>query len=275
MQRSRLYVTVLCGLAAATMLCAIARAQNAGSGGDQAADLAQKLANPVANLISVPFQYNYDQNIGPGQGSRNLLNIQPVIPISLNDGWNLITRTILPLIDLQDAGFYGDSASGVGDILASQFLSPKAPTASGWIWGAGLAESLPTASNDQLGSGKWGLGPTFVVLKQVGPVTYGMLANQIWSVAGNSNRGAVSSAFLQPFFAYVTKTKTTFSVNTESSYDWKQSSWSVPLNVSVAQLLKLGPQVLQISVGARYWMTSPDGPSGWGGRLVLTLLYPQ
>ncbi len=133
--RFRFYATVLCGLAAGTMLCAFAQAQNADRGSDQGADLAKQLANPIASLISVPLQYNYDQNLSPGEGSRNLLNIQPVIPISLNDGWNLITRTILPLLDVS---FNGDGNSGVGDVLASQFLSPKAPSAGGWIWGACL-----------------------------------------------------------------------------------------------------------------------------------------
>jgi hypothetical protein len=260
------------------MLCGVAQAQNADAkAGDAAAELAKELANPIANLISIPLQYNYDQDIGPiGDGSRSLLNIQPVIPVTLNERWNLITRTIVPLMDLQDIRVQGDRTSGAGDILASQFLSPIAPTASGWIWGAGLVENLPTASDDQLGSGKWGLGPTFVALKQVGPVTYGMLANHVWSVAGDSHRDAVSSTFVQPFFAYIAKTKTTFSLNTETSYDWQHSSWSVPLNASVAQLLKVGPQVMQITVGARYWAVWPsNGPSGWGVRVVLTLLYPK
>jgi hypothetical protein len=251
-------------------------AQQAAPQDDSEENLAQQLANPVAALISVPMQYNYDDKIGASDGSRDLLNIQPVIPLSMSPDWNLITRTILPLIDVHDLPQRGDSTSGTGDVTASQFISPKQPTSSGWIWGAGPVELLPTASNRVLGSGKWGLGPTFVVLKQQGPITYGLLANHIWSVAGDSDRNYVSSTFIQPFFSYLTRTKTSFGINTESSYDWRTSSWSVPINFSVSQLLKAGPQILQITVGARYWASAPaSGPEGWGWRAVVTLLFPK
>lgn len=271
---TRLLWRVLVG--AGAMLCVAARAQDAGAPADSAADLAKKLANPVAALISVPFQYNHDDNIGPADGSKSYLNIQPVIPVTLNPDWNIITRTIVPLVDLHDLPSKGDGASGLGDVTASQFFSPKQPTSSGWILGGGPVELLPTASDRTLGTGKWGLGPTFVALKQVGPITYGVLANHIWSVAGDSDRASLNSTFVQPFFAYVTSTKTTFGVNTESTYDWRADSWSVPLNFTVAQLLKVGPQIFQVTVGARYWATAPsNGPEGWGWRLVLTLLYPR
>ena len=132
---------------------------------DRNAELARKLANPVANLISVPLQYNYDENFGPDdQGSKSVLNIQPVAPFTLNEEMNLITRTIVPLVDADDvpAGF---SESGLGDIVASQFFSPKEPTAGGITWGVGPVELLPSASDETLGGEKWGLGPTAVALK--------------------------------------------------------------------------------------------------------------
>ena len=242
------------------------------------ADLAKATLNPVADLMSVPFQFNYDDGIGPtDDGDRTTLNIQPVIPISLNADWNLISRTIVPLIDQEDSLPNGAAdASGVGDITQSLFFSPKQPTASGWIWGAGPVFVLPTASDDLLGGEKWGLGPTAVVLKQQNGWTYGALANHVWSVAGEDNRSDISASFLQPFLSYTNSTFTSFGLNTESSYNWKTEQWSVPINLTVTQLLKAGQQPLSIQAGARYWAESPaNAAEGWGFRLTVTLLFPK
>ena len=240
-------------------------------------DLAKKLANPVASLISVPIQANYDENIGPNEdGSVWRINIQPVIPITLSDKWNLISRTILPVIDQEDIPIKGKGESGIGDILQSLFFSPTEPTARGWIWGAGPVFLLPTASEDVLGTEQWGIGPTAVGLKQVGPWTIGGLVNHVESVAGEEDRADVSATFNQPFLSYITKTKTTISLNTESTYDWENEEWSVPINFNVLQLLKIGPQIIQVGVGVRYWADSPDGgPQDWGARLQLTFLFPK
>ncbi len=188
-------------------------------------ELAMQLSNPVAALISVPLQLNHDSHVGPDRsGTRTLLNIQPVVPFSLNAEWNLISRTILPIV-WQDNIFAGaGSQSGFGDVVQSLFFSPKAPTSGGWIWGAGPVFLLPVGSNDLLTADKWGAGPTAVVLKQDGQWTYGALANQIWSFAGNGNRADVSAAFVQPFLTYTTHTATSLIVNTESLYDWKQQA---------------------------------------------------
>ena len=241
------------------------------------AELAKKLANPVASLISVPIQANYDENIGPNEeGSVWRINIQPVIPITLNDEWNLISRTILPVIDQEDVPIKGQGESGIGDILQSLFFSPKEPTARGWIWGAGPVFLLPTASEDALGAEQWGIGPTAVGLKQVGPWTFGVLVNHVESVAGERDRADVSATFIQPFLTYITKTKTTIALNTESTYDWENEEWSVPINFNVLQLFNVGPQIMQAGVGIRYWADSPEGgPEKWGARLQLTLLYPK
>jgi hypothetical protein len=244
---------------------------------DQALELAKKLANPIASLISVPVQYNYDENYGPNEeGHVHRLNIQPVIPFSLNDQWNIITRTIVPFIDQQDVPLKGMDETGLGDITAGQFFSPKEPTGRGWIWGVGPVFLLPTASDKALGGEKWGLGPTGVALKQKGPWTFGLLANHIWSFAGDDDRADINATFIQPFVSYITRTKTTFSILTESTYDWEAEQWSVPVIAQVAQLFKIGPQILQFSVGAKYWAESPDnGPEDWGARAQLTLLFPK
>ena len=258
--------------AIATALPAAAQETSA----DATAELAKKLANPVASLISVPLQYNDDMNFGLNDdGTKSLLNIQPVIPISLGNEWNLIVRTIFPLISQQDIPVLGSDRSGTGDIIQSFFLSPKNPVG-GWILAAGPVGLYPTASDALLGGEKWGLGPTALALQQRGPWTYGMLTNHLVSVAGEETRGDVNSTFLQPFLVYITKTRTTLGLNTESTYDWENELWTVPLNATVAQMLKAGSQLFQITAGARYWAESPDnGPEDWGFRAVLTLLFPQ
>jgi hypothetical protein len=239
-------------------------------------DLAKKLSNPVAALTSVPIQANYDADIGVDDGSVWRINIQPVIPFSISQDWNLISRTILPVVDQTDIPVNGSGESGIGDTVQSFFFSPKQPTSTGLIWGVGPALLLNTATDDALGSEKWGAGPTGVVLKQEGPWTYGLLANHIESFAGDSSRTDVSATFVQPFMSYITETKTTMGLNTESTYDWEAEQWSVPVNFTVYQLLKLGDQLLQVGGGVRYWLEAPDnGPDGWGLRLQITLLFPK
>ena len=238
------------------------------------AELAKKLQNPVANLISVPVQNNWDFGIGSANAMRYTANVQPVVPFSISQDWNLIMRTILPVIYAQSPVHGGRDAWGLGDVVQSLFLSPKAPTSGGWIWGAGPVLLWPTATDSALGGGKWGAGPTAVLLKQQSGWTYGVLANHIWSYAGWGDQ-SVSATFLQPFLTYTTKKFTTFGVNIESTYDWENRQWTVPLNASVSQLLKFGKQPVQFSLGARYYAEKPDGGPDWGLRFAVTLLFPK
>lgn len=237
------------------------------------ADLAKQLANPVASLISVPVQGNLDFGMGPGDGSKFTTNIQPVIPFGLNDDWNVISRTILPVIDQEGIALGGaNDAFGLGDTVQSFFFSPKS---SDPIWGIGPVFLLPTATDSLLGSEKWGAGPTGVVLKQSGPWTYGALANHLWDFAGDDSRASVNATFLQPFVSYITDTKTTFTLNSEATYDWQREQWNIPLNFIVSQLLKIGDQPLQLSGGVRYYLETPDGGPEWGLRFAVTWLFPK
>lgn len=240
------------------------------------AELAKKLSNPVASLISVPFQWNYDRGQGPDDGDKVTLNIQPVVPISLNDRWNVISRTIVPVVWQNDIA--GDSGTqfGLSDTTQSLFLSPKEPTSGGLIWGLGPVFLVPTGTDDLLSTRKWGTGPTGVALRQHGPWTYGMLANHIWSFAGDDDRSDVNSTFLQPFLSYTTKDAWTFTLNSETTYDWTENEWSVPINAMVSKLVTIDKQPVSFQAGVRYYAASTDnGPEGFGARAAVTFLFPK
>jgi hypothetical protein len=239
-------------------------------------ELAKQLSNPIASLMSIPFQLNHDFDIGPEDGNRTLLNVQPVIPVSIDANWNMISRTILPVVTQHDVVAAGSSESGIGDVLQSLFFSPKAPTASGWTWGVGPVFSLPTATDDLLGSEKWGAGPTAVALKQTADGwTYGALVNHVVSFAGDDSRADVSSTFLQPFLAKGIGRGRTLTVNLESTYDWENSQWSVPANITYSKVTRIGDQLVSWAAGARYYFEAADSGPEWGLRFVFTLLYPR
>jgi hypothetical protein len=239
--------------------------------------LAKELANPVASLISVPFQFNIDGRIGTEEEIQAaILRIQPVVPMRLSGDWNLISRTILPVVTMQGPAGPESGQPNFGDTLQSLFLSPARPGPGGVIWGVGPAALLATATADLSGGQQWGLGPTGVALVQRGRWTAGTLANHLWSVANGGPSADLNSTYLQPFLSYTTANAWTVSLNSESTYDWAADQWAVPLNLVVSKVGRLGHQLLSVGAGARYWVQSPEGgPRGWGGRVVVTLLFPS
>ena len=239
-------------------------------------ELAKQLANPVASLISVPFQANLDFGAGEkDNGVAKTLNIQPVVPFSINEDWNVISRTIAPIAYRDYLPPPNGDTFGLGDITQSFFISPADPGPSGIVWGLGPVFLLPTATDDFLGTGKWGVGPTAVILKQTGPWTVGGLANHIWSVAGEEDRPDVNQTFLQPFLTYALGQGRTLSLNTESTYNWDEDQWTVPINLGVSQVFKVGDQMLSAQIGGRYYVEAPEGAPRWGLRATLTFLFPK
>lgn len=238
-------------------------------------ELAQKLSNPVAALISVPLQYNVDFALGAEDGVRQTLNIQPVVPAAISGDWNLITRVILPVVAQDDVFGPSGSQFGLGDTTPTFFFSPKEATAGGLLWGVGPVFLLPTATDDLLGSGKWGAGPSLLALVQRGNLTYGALANHIWSVAGDDDRGDLSNTFLQPFLARGIAGGWTLTGNFEASYNWESSAWTVPFNFVVSKVTKIGARPVSFAGGARYYVETPGEGPDWGLRAVVTLLFPR
>jgi hypothetical protein len=243
--------------------------------GTEGAEMAKKLANPVSDLVSVPFQFNWAQGVGPQKDTQFLLNVQPVMPFKLTKDVNLITRVIVPLLS-QPALYEGGTPTfGVSDILTSFFFSPSGSKS--LTWGVGPVVSLPSTSEPTLGTGKWSVGPTFVVLKQTGPWTVGALANQVWSVAGNEDREAVSQMFLQPFLAYNTKSLWTITLQSETTANWKAESdkWTVPVNLIFAKLSSFGPFPASYQLGAGVYVAHPDTGPTWKIRGAIVILLPR
>lgn len=236
-------------------------------------DLASKLTNPVADLISVPFQYNYDTNIGlDKKGTANTLVVQPVIPIKLNSNWNYIVR---PIVTLEAANnINGFSGTGAGPVLLETFFSPR--SSGEFIWGVGPVISTPSLSGNNFGTAQTGIGLSGVGLIMKAPWTVGLLTYNTWSAGGDATYGTANNLFYQPFVSYVTKNAWTYSLNTQSTFNWDARRAQNPMNATVSKLVKFGETPVSLSVGARYYLSSvPGGASGWGARASITFMFPK
>jgi len=240
-----------------------------------AEELAKKLSNPVAALISIPFQDNMDMGIGTYNGSKNTLNFQPVVPISLSTKLNLITRYIIPIVSQRNITGQGASQNGLSDAVVSAWFSPAEPK-NGLVWGVGPVFLVPIATNDMLGTKKFGIGPTALVLKQSHGWTVGGLVNQIWSVAGDANRSDVNQMFIQPFFSYNWKSGAGVSVNTEITRNWTAANTAAFIIPALTAVTKMGTQIVSFAVGPRIQVAAPTGAKAdLGVRASVTLVFPK
>jgi hypothetical protein len=239
------------------------------------ADLAKKLSNPIASLISLPFQNNLDVGIGEFNGSRNTLNFQPVLPISLSPKLNMITRLVLPIITQQDISASGANESGLSDATVSALFSP-AEAKNGLTWGVGPIFLVPTATDKFLGTEKFGVGPTAIILKQQSGWTYGALVNQIWSIAGKSDRTDVNQMFVQPFFVYNWQSGAGLGGNFEITQNWEGNSTTAFFNPTLTGITKIGNQRVQLGVGPRIPVAIPEGSRpDFGIRAVMNFVFPK
>jgi hypothetical protein len=242
---------------------------------DDAAELAKKLSNPISSLISVPFQNNSDYGIGELKGSRNTMNIQPVVPINLTKNLNLIARWVQPLITQYNITGPQEKQNGLGDAVVSTFLSP-AGSKNGFTWGAGPVFLVPDATDDKLASKQFGIGPTAVALKQFNGWTIGALANQIWGVSGGEGRPKVNQMFVQPFLAYNWKSGAGIGANMEWTQNWTANSSTLWLNPNISAVTSLGKQKTQFAIGPRFNLAAPaGGKADWGWRAVVVFLFPK
>jgi len=240
-------------------------------------DLAKAAQNPVADMISLPFQNNLNFNVGPHKQPQNILNIQPVVPITLNSDWNLITRWITPVVAQPALTVNGDSEFGLGDINPSFFFSPKQPT-HGIIWGIGPTFVFPTGTDKNLTSGKYSAGPAFVALAIEGPWVVGVLVNNVWSFAGKSNRSDVNAMTLQPFVNYNFHGGWYLTSSPVITANWEASHgdrWTVPIGGGVGRVFKIGRQPVNMQLSAYYNVAKPTGAADWQLRAQVQFLFPK
>ncbi|TDO70391.1 hypothetical protein EV143_11110 [Flavobacterium chryseum] len=247
-------------------------AQEDSKTGASAQELADKLANPVASLISVPLQNNINYGIGPYNGIKYTVNIQPVIPFKLNDNLNLITRYILPLVDQQDITGENTHEFGLSDATVTAFFAPKSKKI---IWGLGPAFFVPTATDKLLGTEKFGIGPSVLIMHQSKGLSLGFIANQIWSVAGNEDRADFNNFYTQIFMSYSYNSGASLGVNTEITQNWEGNTTMISLNPSIGAITKLGTQVIQFSVQPLIPIVGPNqSKPDWGLRAVVAFVFP-
>jgi hypothetical protein len=247
----------------------------AASGDIDKVGIAKKLANPIANMISVPLQYEFSRGVGRNQGgSEQTLLFQPVMPFNLGGGDTFIVRPIVAgvrEVSVQGASGQPFSGYGIANVTIESFYAPN--TNSSWIWGVGPYAQSPSGNSGKFGSQQTGAGITGVVLNRHGPWTYGLLGYQSWEVGGNPAFGTQNNLYGQPFFAYTNKEALTITANMEALYNYDTRRTSNPLYVGASKLTVIGGIPFSFGAGPMYYVSNtPGGPSGWGARATATVV---
>jgi len=243
------------------------------AGEDENAELARAVQNPVASLISIPFQNNTSYNFGPRERTQNVHNIQPVIPFSIGEDWNLITRTILPIVSQPSFARGQDRKTGIGDTTISLFASPVKPAAGRLIWGAGPVALIPTASDDRLGPNKWGAGVTAVGLAMFGPVVAGSVISNVWSLEGEDFSVFTWQYFVNYNFPggwYLSS-----SPIITANWDGPHNAWTVPVGGGFGKIHRFGNLPVNLSFQAFYNVEKPEFGADWSTRFQVQLLFPK
>lgn len=274
MKRIKNYITnkLLLSIALVILPLTVFAQETEPKAGASAQELADKLANPVASLISVPLQNNLNYGIGPYNGTKYTINVQPIIPFKLTDNLNLITRYILPVVDQRNITGLNTHEFGLSDATVTAFFAPKTK---GLILGIGPAFLIPTATDKLLGTEKFGVGPSVLVMHQGKGLSIGFIANQIWSVAGNNDRADFNQFYTQVFLSHSYKSGASLGINAEITQNWQAKTTMLSLNPSIGAISKLGNQVIQFSISPLIPISGPSEiKPDWGLRATLAFVFP-
>jgi len=261
-------------LAAAGAFCGFAFAGSASAQSDEG--LARQLNNPLAPVARIPITLDWDRNVGVRrEGERFSVNLAPTLAIDLNRDYDLVSRTEVALVSQSDVAPGAGNQFGFGDVLQTLLLAPKLEFEGGVRYGAGAAFLLPTGTDSRLSAEKWALGPAGALIKQQDAWTFGVQASHIWSVSGESSRRAVTLTSATPFAAYTTRDAWTFSLSSESNFDWEGKRGTLPVSFGANKLVRMNGQAVLVGGGIRYYLDSPEtGPHGFAFRVGVTFAFP-
>lgn len=241
---------------------------------EQMMALAKASQNPVADMNSIPFQFNWYSGGGLGNETLSITNIQPVLPLPINANWNLVSRTIVPVVNIPAVG--GERLKGISDIQEQIFLSPSKPKS--LIWGVGPIFSLPTATVNELSTGQFALGPTAVLLAMPGKFVLGAVANQMWKIAGSDTTTPINSFFVQPFINYNLKLGWAISTSPAITANWEadpDQQWTIPVGLGVSKIAMIGSQPLSLAVQYYHNAVRPDAAGADQVRMQVSFLFPK